>query len=144
MSQEENPAIPDDSKEDQQSSNDWEHVPSQEEGFRDESQGEVPTYTTLVPAEVSQYDISMSSQPGTSSQYQSHDESIGDLINEVLKEDSGVLKEDSGDATSFSALDISSKSHSHEESQTSEEEAAQASYYEVFGASVMDALEQKG
>ena len=143
MSQEEDLALHDDSEEDQQSSNEWEHVPSQEEGFRDESQGDEPTYTTLLPAELSQYDFSMSSQPGTSSQYQSHDESIGDLIDEVLKEDSGVLKEDSGDATSFSALDISSKSHSHEESQTSEEEAAQASY-EVFGASVMDALEQKG
>ena len=109
MSQEEDPALPDDSEEDQQSSNDWEHVPSQEEGFRDESQGEVPTYTTLVPAEVSQYDISMSSQPGTSSQYQSHEESqspsekefLEDIINEVLHEDSG-------DAPSFSALDISS------------------------------------
>ena len=146
MSQEENPALPDDSEEDQQSSNDWEHVPSQEEGFRDESQGEVPTYTTLVPAEVSQYNISMSSQPGTSSQYQSHDESIGDLIDEVLKEDSGVLKENSGDAESFSALDISSKSHSHEESQPSVEDAAQDEYA-VFRASiqsVIDAMEQKG
>ena len=144
MSQEENPAHPDDIEEDQQSSNDWEHVTPQDEGFSDESQREVPTYTTLVPAEVSQYDISMSSQPGTSSQYQSHDDSMGYLIDEVLKEDSGVLKENSGDAESFSALDISSKSHSHEESQTSEDESAQASYHELFGAPVMDALQQKG
>ena len=77
MSQEENPALPDDSEEDQQSSNDWEHVTPQDEGFSDESQREVPTYTTLVPAEVSQYDISMSSQPGMSSQYQGHDDSMG-------------------------------------------------------------------
>ena len=144
MSQEENPAHPDDI-EDQQSSNDWEHVTPQDEGFSDESQREVPTYTTLVPAEVSQYDISMSSQPGTSSQYHSHEKSQSpfekDLLEDIIDE---VLHEDSGDAPSFSALDISSKSHSHEESQTSEEEAAQASYYEVFGASVIDALEQKG
>ena len=144
MSQEEDLALHDDSEEDQPSSKEWEHVISQEEGFRDESQGDEPSFTTLEPAEPSQYDFSMSSQPGTSSQYQSHDESIGYLIDEVLKEDSGVLKENSGDAESFSALDISSKSHSHEESQTSEEESAQASYHELFGASVMDALEQKG
>ena len=168
MSQEGNPALHDDSEKDQQSSNDWEHVPSQEEGFRDESQGEVPTYITLVPAEVSQYDISMSSQPGTSSQYQSHDESIGDLsaqpstsslyqspdesigdlsglIDECLKAtDSGVLKENSGDAESFSAFDMSSKSHSNEESQTSEDESPQATYDEVFTAPVMGALQQTG
>ena len=115
------------------------HDDSEEEGFLDESQGDKPSFTTLEPAEPSQYDFSMSSQPGTSSQYQSHEESIGDIIDEVLKEDSG-------DATSFSALDISSKSHSHEESQPSVEDAAQDAYA-VFGASiqsVMDALEQKG
>ena len=78
MSQEENPAHPDDIEEDQQSSDDWEHVTPQDEGFSDESQREVPTYTTLVPVPVSQHDISMSSQPSTSSQYQSPDESIGD------------------------------------------------------------------
>ena len=139
MSQEEDLALHDDSEEDQPSSKEWEHVLSQEEGFRDESQGDEPSFTTLEPAEPSQYDFSMSSQPGTSSQYQSHEESIEDIINEVLDEDSE-------DAPSFSALDISSKSHSHEESQPSEEDAAQASY-EVFGASiqsVMDALEQQG
>ena len=139
MSQEEDPALHDDREEDQQSSNDWEHVPSQEEGFRDESQGDEPSFTTLEPAEPSQHDYSMSSQPGTSSQYQSHEESIEDIINEVLDEDSE-------DAPSFSALDISSKSHSHEESQPSVEDAAQDADA-VFGASiqsVMDALEQKG
>ena len=118
MSQEENPALPDDSEEDQQSSNDWKHVPSQEEGFRDESQGDEPSFTTLEPAEPSQHDYSMSSQPGTSSQYHSHEESqlpsekefLEDIINEVLHEDSG-------DAPSFSALNISSQCQSHEESQ---------------------------
>ena len=79
MSQEENPAHPDDIEEDQQSSDDWEHVTPQDEGFSVESQREEPTYTELVPVPVSQNDISMSSQPSTSSQYQSHDESIGDL-----------------------------------------------------------------
>ena len=142
MSQEE--VLHDDSEEDQPSFKEWEHAISQEEGFHDESQGDEPSFTTLEPAEPSQHDYSMSSQPGTSSQYHSHEESqspsekefLEDIINEVFEEDSE-------DAPSFSALDISSKSHSHEESQTSEEEAAQASY-EVFGASVMDALEQKG
>ena len=61
-----------------------------------------------------------------------------------LKADSGVLKENSGDAERFSAFDMSSKSHSNEESQTSEDESPQASYHELFGAPVMDALQQKG
>ena len=137
MSQEE--VLHDDSEEDQPSFKEWEHAISQEEGFRDESQGDELTFTTLEPAEPSQYDFSMSSQPGTSSQYQSHEESIEDIINEVLDEDSD-------DAPIFSALDISSKSHSHEESQPSVEDAAQAAYA-VFGASiqsVIDAMEQKG
>ena len=139
MSQEEDLVLHDDSEEDQPSFKEWEHAISQEEGFRDESQGDKPSFTTLEPAEPSQYDFSMSSQPGTSSQYQSHEESIEDIINEVLDEDSE-------DAPSFSALDISSKSHSHEESQPSVEDAAQDEYA-VFGASiqsVIDAMEQKG
>ena len=148
MSQEENPAHPDDIEEDQQSSDDWEHVTPQDEGFSDESQREVPTYTTLVPVAVSQYDISMSSQPSTSSQYQSHDESIGDLsglIDECLKEtDSGVLKDNSGDAESFPAFDMSSKSLSNEEPQTSKDESPQALSDKVFTAPVMGALQQTG
>ena len=148
MSQEENPAHPDDIEEDQQSSDDWEHITPQDEGFSVESQREEPTYTELVPVPVSQNDISRSSQRSTSSQYQSHDESIGDLsglIDECLKAtDSGVLKENSGDAESFSAFDMSSKSHSNEESQTSEDESPQASYHELFRAPVMDALQQTG
>ena len=147
MSQEEDLVLHDDSEEDQPSFKEWEHVISQEEGFRDESQGDEPSFTTLEPAEPSQHDYSMSSQPGTSSQYQSHEESqsrsekefLEDIINEVLHEDSG-------DAPSFSALDISSQSHSHEESQPSVEDAAQDEYA-VFGASiqsVIDAMEQKG
>ena len=89
----------------------------------------------------------MSSQPGTSSQYHSHEESQSpsekDLLEDIIDE---VLHEDSGDAPSFSALDISSQSHSHEESQPSVEDAAQDEYA-VFGASiqsVIDAMEQKG
>merc|ERR1712240_179746 len=69
----------------------------------------------------------LSGQPSTSSQYQSLDDSIGDLsghINECLKEtDSGVLKDNSGDAESFPAFDMSSKSLSNEEPQTSEDES---------------------
>merc|ERR1712240_257641 len=90
----------------------------------------------------------LSGQPSTSSQYQSPDESIGDLsglIDECLKAtDSGVLKENSGDAESFSAFDMSSKSHSNEESQTSEDEFPQSSYHDLFRAPVMDALQQTG
>ena len=146
MSQEE--VLHDDSEEDQPSFKEWEHAISQEEGFHGESKGDELSFTRLEHAEPSQHDYSMSSQPGTSSQYQSHDESIGDLsglIDECLKAtDSGVLKENSGDAESFSAFDMSSKSHSNEESQTSEDESPQASYDELFRAPVMDALQQTG
>ena len=62
MSEEENPAQPDDIEEDQQSYDDWEHVTPQGEGFSVESQREEPTYTELVPVPVSQNDYSMSSQ----------------------------------------------------------------------------------
>ena len=63
MSEEENPAKPDDFEED-----DWIQVPLQGEGFSVESQGEESTLTELVPVPVSQNDYSRSSQRSTSSQ----------------------------------------------------------------------------
>ena len=178
MSEEENPAHPDDIEEDQQSSDDWEHVTPQGEGFSVESQREEPTYTELVPVPVSQNDISMSSQRSTSSQYQSHDESIGDLSgqpstssqyqspdesieepNQYLCHDESIgdldgfidkylketdLKDNSGDAESFPAFDMSSKSLSNEEPQTSEDESPQALSDKVFAAPVLGALQQLG
>ena len=145
MSQEE--VLHDDSEEDQPSFKEWEHAISQEEGFHDESQGDEPSFTTLEPAEPSQHDYSMSSQPGTSSQYHSHEESQSpsekDLLEDIIDE---VLHEDSGDAPSFSALDISSQCHSHEKSQLPSEEDAAEDELAVFGVavqSVLDAMEKK-
>ena len=120
---------------------------SQEEVLHDESEGDKPSFTELEHATPSQHDYNMSFQSGTSSQYHSHEESQlpseEDLLEDLLEE---VLHDESGDAPSFSALDISSQSHSHEESQPSVEDAAQDEYA-VFGASiqsVIDAMEQKG
>ena len=138
----------DDSEEDQPSFKEWEHAISQEEVFHDESEGDEPSFTRLEHAEPSQHDYSMSSQPATSSQYHSHEESQSpsekDLLEDIIDE---VLHEDSGDAPSFSALDISSQCHSHEESQLPSEEDAAEDELAVFGGAVqscLDAKEKKG